>query len=157
MRRRILAVALLVVPLTLFTPSVDAQQPQFTAGIYRVPQSSLWGRACTVSTTVWGWEHGRSGVTRIKAQFDLRGPNDPGYLFYYYRKGWYYGSRFPDDSLSYYQYFTITNGTFTFPIGNRYALWAKVVGERPSFWQADLVRKGRLSNGVGCESYSLTG
>lgn len=107
---------------------------------------------CTTSAQVTLQELGKSGVNRLRTQWQLRSPNDiNGQLFTYLKTGWAYSGRFPDDGLSYHQRFGIVPGVVNFASNREFALWAKMVGERPSFWQRDLVIRGNLGT-VACSS-----
>lgn len=118
--------------------------PQLT----RIVGSNPWVRvvegACLYGVRVYVQEYGESGVTRLRARFELRGPNDPRnaatMLFSYARTPWYSSWEFPDDHLNYYQRF----GTRIRRPGGGLAVWVHAVGERPSFWSRDIVRVGKL-------------
>lgn len=117
-----------------------------------MPPSSdhLESGACSASAQIVLQELGRSGVNRLRAQWQLRGPNDIDGVFPTYAKtGWAYSTRFPNDDTSYYQRFGIVPGVINFASNTTFALWVKMVGERPSLWQRDLVLKGNLG-AVGC-------
>lgn len=98
---------------------------------------------CRMSAAIWLQELGQSGVTRLKATFELRGVYDPGWLFTYATSGPYYSLPFPNDATSYIAYFHPDRAFRTF-VGPRYNIWVKGVGERPSFWQLDVKIHGDL-------------
>lgn len=115
--------------------------------------------SCRITVMVTLQEQGPSGIDRLRIRFELRSPYDTGILPTYYKSGWIYSARFPDNGLSYWVGFphTITVGA-----GNRYALWAVGIGERPAWWQRDakvktrVVHQGR-ENEVGCEHEPVLG
>lgn len=107
---------------------------------------------CTAADTAGVLELGRSGTTRLRIQWQLRGVHDINAHFPTYAKtGWAYSSVFPNDHLSYYFQGWLPRGIVSWPGQNSaYALWTKMVGERPSFWQRDLVIKVRQGQVGGC-------
>ncbi len=132
-------VVLLIAVASLLPASTSGQtafiwginQPLASYGSVRVPFS------CTPTARVWTMEIGKSGITRLRTQFAVRGPYDPGYLPSWWKSSWYAGGSFPDDALSYYTYFALWFDTITVGNGKQVAVWAKMIGEKPSFWARD--------------------
>lgn len=100
--------------------------------------------ACSFTGAIRFQEYGRSGVTRFRAEFQLRAPYDPGPRYgiglpTFGKAGWWYSNSFPNDYRNYWGAFILGRGWLnSFGFSDK-ALWAKVVGERPSFWQRDIV------------------
>ncbi len=134
---------------------VASAAPSFAAtkmawSITQSADSMHRGNGCTATGQVYVREYGKSGVTRFRTRWELRGPYDPGYLPTYAKTGYTRSGAFPNDQRSFGSYFTLPGGYINFAQGKEYALWARMVGERPSFWQRDIVRKGALGP-VACE------
>lgn len=126
-----------------------------TMGVRAAAQSQNWGRGCSAYSRVWVQEHRKSGVTRFKTRWELRGYYDTGILPTYGSKGWWRSSRFRDDHASRWLNFTLPYGYLNFSSGKQYSLWAKSVGERPSWWRPDITRRIRTGY-VACENQGLT-
>jgi hypothetical protein len=134
----------------------DAGGSKLTAGRYSgLTTKVLQSGACGYEAFTWAWEHGMSGVTRLRTRYELRGLNDPGFLPTYAKTGYATSGFFANDARSYSKNFHIAH-TLVSPPGATYSVWAKAVGERPSFWQRDLVVKMRLG-ATGCENELPTG
>jgi hypothetical protein len=108
---------------------------------------------CEIGAVATLKEIGQSGITRLKAKFELRDPTTPwwfGLLGRWYTRGYYYSSYFPNDSSNYWEAFKSGPPWFSTFVGPHFAVWLKGVGERPSFWQPDVVIHARLGD-VGCD------
>jgi hypothetical protein len=106
------------------------------------------GNRCQAVVKVWIRENGKSGVTQLKAKFELRAKYDSGfYGTSYQTRGWFYSGSFPDNATNYYQYF---GGRFFFPVGGTYYIRGVLVGIRPGFWRIDRQTSVNLGE-VGCE------
>jgi hypothetical protein len=117
------------------------------------PTSKREGAACVSSTKIWVQELGKSGITRLKAKFERRGPYDPGIPgTSYSTNGWYYSGAFPDDYLSYWATFYTRFRHFP---GGVYKIRAVMVGERPSFWKPDVKIWADLAPTIGCEGGTI--
>lgn len=126
-----------------------------TMGVGAAAQSQNWGRGCSAYSRVWVQEHRKSGVTRFKTRWELRGYYDTGILPTYGSKGWWRSSTFRDDYASRWLNFTLPYGYLNFSTGKQYSLWAKSVGERPSWWRPGITRRIRTGY-VACENQGLT-
>jgi len=104
---------------------------------------------CTATTAVWLQELGSSGVNRLRVKFELKGYYDPGYLPSYGSTNWAKSNTFPDDSLSYSMGFNL-NPYFYISNGKTMSVWAKFIGQRPSFWKPDLKIHKKLGD-VTCD------
>ena len=93
--------------------------------------------SCTPTATIWTQEVGKSGITRLRTQFAIRGPYDPGYLPSHWKSNWAKSGIFPDDFQNYYQPFALSFDGITVGPGKHVAVWAKMIGEKPSFWHRD--------------------
>lgn len=146
--RLTVAIATLVLMILSTSPS-HASSKDLTFGVNQQPRSVLNNRACVISTRIWAQELGKSGVTRLKAQFKLHAPYVQSYYPFptYHTTNWLRTSRFPNDAQNYAQYFSVN---IRQPPGGRYALWTRVVGERPSLFLQDRAISHRLGD-VGCE------
>lgn len=133
------------------TQQVSGQGTSLRVGVRYSPSSTSWGRGCSATAQVWVQEHGKSGVTRFKTRWELRGYYDTGILPTYGSKGWWRSGSFRNDHKSYTIDFKLPYGYLNFASGKQYSLWAKSVGERPSWWQRDIVRRVRTGY-VACES-----
>lgn len=138
----------------------DAQRSgdgtSFVVGV-RVPASSrAWGRGCTAGATVWMQEIYKSGITRFKVRWELRGYYDTGIMPTYNRVGWWHSGAFPNDYLSYWVDMTLPYGYLNFAPDRQFSLWAKAVGERPSWWRPDLARRVKAGTAM-CETGLVTG
>jgi hypothetical protein len=143
--RRALCLAL-VVTLALQTPTNAHETLRW--GFGRMPTSRVVTGACVSSAQIWVQEVGMSGINRLRVKFERRGPYDPGFPgLTYASSGWMYSRAFPDDSLSYYVYFS---WAFRYPAGGRYQMRSVMIGERPSFWQPDRKITGRVGD-IGCD------
>jgi len=60
-----------------------------------------------------------------------------GWLPSYSTTPWLYSANVPYDVQNYYQYWGSSPGTFTHGIGKQVAIYAKLIGERPSLWKPD--------------------
>lgn len=154
-----IAVACLLATLLLTPTLVASAHDQLKVGRndgpYSTPYNTPLGRsACTASSRHWVQELGKSGVTRLRSQWVLRSPNDTGILPTYGRTNWAYSPSFQNDAMSRYAYFRLPAYTLNFSAGSEYALWTKNVGERPSWWQRDLVVKTNLG-ALGCEQLQV--
>jgi hypothetical protein len=141
----------LVVVIAALAPSVapaaaDSHQLAVGTGTAQVASARSVTGACEIRMGGWVQELGASGVKRFKAQFWIASPNASALS--YNRSGWGYSVPFPDDARSFYEYFHWTIRTRP---GSTYGLWMKGVGERPSFWQPDLVKKVKVGE-TGCDS-----
>jgi hypothetical protein len=91
--------------------------------------------SCLSSGGVWHQELGSSGITRLRANFERRGANDPGIPgLAYGSTGWMYTTPFPDD---YRNFYATWFPKFRYPPGGVYHVRMILIGERPSFWQPD--------------------
>ena len=104
---------------------------------------------CTVTNKVWAQEFGVSGVTRLRLRWELRSPYDTGWLPTYATTQYLYSNTFPDDARNHFAYYTLGPGAINYAANKEFGLWVKIVGERPSFWQRDLVLKSELGR-FGC-------
>lgn len=106
---------------------------------------------CTASAVVEVREIVDSDISRFAVEFQRRGANDP-YLpgLAYDYVGWWISSDIPLDSKTYWWRVILPPRYMNFPSGGSYALWAKAVGERDSFWQPDLVETLKLGE-IGCD------
>lgn len=102
------------------------------------------GQGCTATGTVWAQEYMKSGVTRFKARWELRGYYDSGMFPTHGSVGWWRSASFPNDYLSCWVDFALPYGYLNFAAGKQFSLWAKAVGERPSWWRPDLTRRVRV-------------
>lgn len=152
--KRLAALLVAVALVSSAAPSLAAPKKMAWA-ITQTAGSTLHGNGCTASGQIYVREYGKSGVTRFRTRWELRGPYDPGYLPTYARTTYSWSGSFPNDHQSFGTYFTLPGGYLNFAQGKQFALWAKMVGERPSFWQRDIVRKGTLGL-VACELGGLT-
>jgi hypothetical protein len=144
-----LAAALTAVALLFGQAGPATAATQLAWGYRLAPSSRVDARACVSSTRIWLSEYGKSGVTRLKAKFERRAPQDPGIPGTSYgTRGWYYSGYFPNDAVSYWSDFS---ASFRYPVGGVYKIRAVLVGERPSLWQRDLKIKVDLSPTIGCE------
>lgn len=166
MKKRSLAVALVVATvLVVSQPAAHAHDRLRGYGLSNPTTSPNGSGGCTAADTAGVMELGKSGTTRLRIQWQLRGVNDINAHFFTYGKtGWAYSSIFGNDHLSYYFSGRLPAGILSWPGQNsRYALWTKMVGERPSFWQRDLVVKvpqgevGGCADGTGVEPPRLGG
>lgn len=123
----------------------------FRVGVRHSASSQNWGRACSATAQVWVQEIRKSGVTRFKTRWELRGYYDTGILPTYGSKGWWHSGSFRNDHRSFVIDFKLPYGYLNFGTGKQYSLWAKSVGERPSWWQRDIARRVRTGY-VACES-----
>jgi hypothetical protein len=145
---RLAAVAATVLGVTLAVPADGA--PTMTVGLRSGPTATASGSKCTYEAVTWAWERGSSGINRLRARFELRGPYDPGYLPTYAKSGWARSRTFPNNALSYWNNLTLRRGSLNSALNSRYGVWAKTVGERPSFWQRDVVVHWKLGD-AGCD------
>ena len=103
--------------------------------------------SCDTTGTIWHQELGMSGVTRLRAKFELRGRYDPGYIpgLTYAVTNWVYSIEFPDDGLSQW-----INWPFRLrhPVGPTFQVRAILIGERPSFWRPDRKIATNIGNAV---------
>lgn len=154
-----LLVTLLVLLLSMLAPSSAGSAQKHAWGITAAPSTSpLYTTArgwqvCGAHAPLWMQEIGRSGITRMRARYELRGAYDPGLPGLAYQvTPWHFSGSFPDDHRS----FWTVRGVYLYPAslrfyaGNQYSLRAKMVWERPSFWRPDIVRAATLG-AVGCE------
>lgn len=149
--RRLAALFLVVALFTTTTPTVHAAT-KMRWGYYDATTSTvLRSGTCSAAANIWAQELGKSGITRLRVQWQLRGPYDPGYLPTYFKTGWYRGGGFPDDARSFYSGFRLNYGIVNFATNKQFSLWAKMVGERPSFWKPDVVIKRSVGD-VACSS-----
>jgi len=152
MKIRAVVVSALVATLLSVPGSVTAGT-NFTGGIIeglRSIPSSRGSLVCTPTARVWSQELRKSGVDRLRARFELKGPYAEGWLPSYSKTEWMYTARFPDDINSYNFHWTLRPDVLTFGNGKQVAIWAKLIGERPSFWKPDL--KFHFKVGVvGCD------
>jgi hypothetical protein len=102
------------------------------------------GRSCTVSSAAAGLEYGKHGVTRFKIKYELRGPNDPGYLPTYQSTPYFYSGRFRDDISSRYYTLSLSPNTFVFGADKQFSVWVKIVGDRS--WRRDFTRHFKLGD-----------
>lgn len=150
-RRRtfLVSITMLVVLVVSAAPS-HASSEDLRFGISRAPSSGLNGKACVTTGQIWVQELGDSGINRLKAQFKRKSPQQLRYyepIPSHQTTKWAYSATFRRDSRSYYQYFNIG---LRYPAGGRYALWTRVVGERPGLWRPDRAISYRLGE-IGCE------
>jgi hypothetical protein len=152
MRRRIVA----AVVAATFALQPTAAEAAFATGklqygVVNPVMSHYHGaRACTATSAIWLQELGSSGITRLRAEWELRSTYDPGYLPTYAKSGWAKSAQFPDDPQSrWIKPLKLSAGSLTFGRGRTFALWAQMVGERPSFWKPDVTRRAELGD-VGC-------
>lgn len=111
---------------------------------------------CTASAVVETREIGDSGISRIAVEFQLRGPNDPYLPGLAYRYiGWWFSPEIPLDQRTHWWRTLLPPGYMNFSSGSEYAVWAKAVGERDSFWRRDLVQKLKLGT-AGCQAFDPT-
>lgn len=142
--RRALA-PILATALVLTSP-VSAQQNMQWGFARDVTSTNVEG-ACVSSALVWVQELGLSGITRLRAKFELRGYYDStGILPTYLSSGWKYSKKFPDDSGNRWKHF----GHSFRHLGGLYRIYGVFIGERPSFWDPDLKMRGDIG-AVGCE------
>lgn len=154
-RRRLLALALSLALLLATAVPVSAGCGCLRWGEF-TPMTSTHDTApgvaprCLTTVNVWLQELGVSGVTQLKARFQLRSPNDPGFplIGVYQEQGWFESRVFPDDFNHYYRPFQVVFKTF---IGGQYAIHAKFVGVRPGFWQRDRTIEVVLPGVAGCD------
>jgi hypothetical protein len=100
--------------------------------------------ACQFRAQGWVQEIGKSGVTGFKVWSQLRGANDINGTLPTYASGIHvWLGPFPDDALS---HWWIWYGGVKWPGDGVYAMWEKLVGMRPSFWQKDIVLMANLGN-----------
>lgn len=92
--------------------------------------------SCVGRAAVWHQEMGASGITRLRAKFELRGQYDTTGLplLTYADTGWLYSAEFPDDDRSYWHMWW---PTLRYMTGGIYSGWGILIGERPSFWEPD--------------------
>jgi hypothetical protein len=145
--KRLVVVVLTAALLLPSTPGTAATKMIW--GITQRADVTLWAASCSAVGQVWAKEFGASGVTRFRARWELRSPYDTGWLPTYAKTSYVYSAPFPNDARNFYQYFTLREGRVNYPANKEFALWVKIVGERPSFWQRDIVRKGSLGR-IGC-------
>lgn len=158
--KRFVVVATLLFATSVATiPSADSAQ-KHRWGLAQSPSTSYLyvtntgHQVCGAHAPLWMQELGTSGITRMRARYELRGYYDAGLpgLAYQYTP-WFYSASFPDD----YRSFWTVRGLHLHPrqlrfyAGGRYSLRTKMVWERPSFWHRDIVRAVTLG-AVGCEN-----
>jgi hypothetical protein len=103
--------------------------------------------ACLSTGAVGHQELGVSGITRLRAKFELRLAYDPGTLPYVPAStGWLYSNSFADDARNYWNAWSFG---FRYARDRDYWIRAVLLGERPSFWEPDLKLKLDLG-GVVC-------
>lgn len=157
------AVAMLVVVAVVLTPDIGAavgsrsvaeqtsgDGTAYTIGVRREATGIRRGNGCTATGEIWVQEHRKSGVTRFKTRWELRGYYDTGIMPTYGSVGWWSSTPFPDDYASYWMYFGLPYGYLNFSSGKQFSLWAKSGGQRPSWWRPDLTRRVRVGE-LGCE------
>lgn len=136
----VLRIAAILIATTVMPAGPRAAAGQtMTWGVNRAASAQPRGNGCTADARVWVQEIGTSGVTRFRGRWELRGKYDAGYFPTYGKTGWYGSRPFPNNGVSYYVYFSIGNGMLNFAADSEFSLWGKFVGERPSFWQRDVV------------------
>lgn len=142
--------ALLLLGTTQLPADAHVKMTWYNHGVATHPTQA---GGCTASASLTLKEFGKSGVTRLRVQWQLRGVNDlDGHFPTYAKSGWAYSQVFPNDALSYYMRFYLPQGHIIWPGQNsRYALWAKMIGERPSFWQRDLKIRASQGEVGGCD------
>lgn len=141
----------LVLLAALVLPASPAHAaPELTYGVVQpadvLPYKSV---GCTAVNKVWAQEFGVSGVNRFRFRWELRSPYDTGWLPTYAKTHYLYSNPFPDDARNSFAYFTLGPGAINFAANKEFGLWVKIVGERPSFWQRDLVLKSEVGR-LGC-------
>lgn len=99
--------------------------------------------SCVGRAAIWHQELGGSGITRLRAKFELRGQYDTTGIPWltYADTGWLYSGVFPDNAQS---YWTTWWPTLRYPYAHIYSGWGVLIGERPSFWQTDRKLSARL-------------
>jgi hypothetical protein len=100
------------------------------------------GDTCTIDLGLWAQEIEDSGINRFAFEIQLRGSYDPGNIGLptYYKSGYWWSSPdFADDDRSQWTTFAVTRGWVDVPASNSPDVWVKIVGERDSFWQTDVV------------------
>lgn len=98
--------------------------------------------SCHSTGRVGHQELGRSGITRLRARFQLRTQYDPGHLPYVpATTRWFYTLPFPDDGRSLYH--TWSYG-FRYKLDRTYWIQATLIGERPGLWRPDRKIKANL-------------
>lgn len=140
MTNRHLALVLLLTVVVGVVPSSTSGQSNFKWGVstpVEVHNSAreLW--SCTPTTKVWSQEIGESGITRLRARFELRGPFDTGLLPTWWESEWLRSAQFPNDTLNYSERFTLAFDGVTVGNGKQLAVWTVLIGEKPSFWARD--------------------
>lgn len=123
---------------------VSGTGTSFRVGVRTQATGMNRGHGCTASGAVWVQEHLKSGITKFKARWELRGYYDSGVLPTYGSVGWWRTTSFANDYESYWVDFTLPFGYLNFSAGKQFSLWAKAVGERPSWWRPDLTRRVRV-------------
>jgi len=118
------------------------------ARVYSIDKGPHAGQ-CTVSASILVQEIGKHGVVRLKIDFELRGPNAPGWTGWVLHTGLYPTDFFPDDGRSFHHTFQLNAGGFRFPPNLTFSLWIKTVGERYGF--PDYSRHYKLAD-VSCNS-----
>jgi hypothetical protein len=78
-------------------------------------------------------------------EYQLRSPYDPGYLPARWTSQRLRTVEFPDDARNFYFDTYLTPGTVWFGNGKTFAVWAKFIGERPSFWRPDVKIKVKVA------------
>lgn len=146
MRRASLVLLMAAILITTAMPAAPraAAAQTMTYGVNRRASAAPWGEGCTADARVWVQEIGKSGVTRFRGRWELRGKYDSGLFPIHGKTGWYVSRSFPNNAASKFVYFSVGNGMLNFFSNKEYSLWAKLVGERPSFWQRDVVLRPNL-------------
>jgi hypothetical protein len=146
-----LGVAALAAQLTVAPVPAARAAVQMQWGIKDPVHAVRIGAGCWAAGGIWVRELGSSGVNRLRVQWQLRSHYDTGILPTHAKTGWFKSVQFLNDSASRYNNFVLPPGHLNLLLGNADAVWAKMVGERPSFWKPDLVMKGRHGFVAPCE------
>lgn len=136
---------ILVVSLILASP-VAAQDSMVWWVITPLTTTYHDETSCQSTGRVGHQEFGQSGVTRLRAKFELRTQYDPGYLPYVPAStGWLYADAFPDDAANYWTWWSYW---FRYAQNKEYWIRGILIGERPSLWQADLKLHAHLGDAI---------
>lgn len=102
--------------------------------------------SCLSTGKVGHQELGLSGITRLRARFQLRTQYDPGHLPYVpATSSWYYSGAFPDDARNFRASWSYG---FRYKQNKEYWIQATLIGERPGFWRPDRKIKANLGEVV---------
>lgn len=133
--KRTLAILAGVLALSAALPPTARAHETMRWGWSAPLETSYEDPACLSGATIWHQELGLSGITRLRAKFERRGPYDPGLPgLTYGSTGWMYSTTFPNTALSMWIRYRFY---FRYPPNNLYSVRAVLIGERPSFWQPD--------------------